>query len=202
MVDLIKERGIINKLVLDAMLKIPRHLFVPKEFQDIAYEDRPLPIGQEQTISQPYTIAFMLDEVEIKKHDKVLEIGTGSGYNAALIQEIAKTKVYTTEIIPKLAKQAELNLKKAKIKNVKIILTDGSEGYKKASPYDKIIVTAASPKLPKHLNPQLKRNGIMIVPVGYTFSQYMIKARKVKNILESENLGSFMFVQLTGKHGY
>ena len=144
----------------------------------------------------------MLQALELKKGDKVLEIGTGSGYNAALIQEITKTTVYTTEIIASLIKLAKNNLKKAKIKKVKIFHYDGSKGFPKFKPYDKIIVTAACPELPKELIKQLKIRGILVAPIGSKFSQQMYKITKLKNKLKIENLGNFIFVPLKGKYGY
>ncbi|MEK6835948.1 MAG: protein-L-isoaspartate(D-aspartate) O-methyltransferase [Nanoarchaeota archaeon] len=202
MIEVVKNYGVKNKNVLQAMLKVHRHLFVPKEFQDQAYEDYPLHIGHNQTISQPYTIAFMLESLELKKDDKVLEIGTGSGYSAALIAYITKTKVYTSEIISSLALKAEENLKRAKIKNVEVIYADGTLGLKKYSPYDKILVNAACPDFPEPLTEQLKNNGIIVAPIGGLFSQEMVKAKKIGKRLERKNLGSFIFVPLVGEFGW
>ena len=203
--QLIKElklQGITDKKVLRAIEKIPRELFVPKKYKDQAYKNHPLPIGNGQTISQPYTIALMLQALDLKINDKVLEIGTGSGYNSALIQEITKTTVYTTEIIPSLIKFAKNNLKKAKIKKIKVFHYDGSKGFPKFKPYDKIIVTAACPELPKELIKQLKIGGILVAPIGSKFTQQMYKITKLKNKLRMENLGNFIFVPLKGKYGY
>jgi len=203
LVDVLREEGIKDRKVLDAILKIPRHLFVPKEFLDVAYGNYPLQIGEGQTISQPYTVAFMLQALELKKGDKVLEIGTGSGWNAALIAEIIKPgKVYTTEIMPGLIQFSKKNIAKLNLSNINIIETDGSMGYKKEAPYDKIIVTAAAPKIVEPWIEQLKENGIIVAPVGDLFEQRMIKARKIKGKLEEEELGYFMFVPLKGMYGY
>lgn len=202
LVEILKQQGIKDKKVLEAIETIPRHLFVEKQFLDVAYDNYPIPILDQQTISQPYTVALMLEALELKEGDKVLEIGTGSGYNAALIQYITKTKVFTTEILPKLITFSKNNLKKAKIKDVEVIKTDGSKGYKSKAPYDKIIITAAAPKLPKPLIEQLKENGIIVAPIGPIYSQIMLKAKKINSQLETKQLGYFLFVPLKGKYGY
>lgn len=202
LIEELKLQGIKDKNILNAINKIKRELFIPKKHKKQAYENHPLPIGKDQTISQPYTIAIMLQALELKKSDKVLEIGTGSGYNAALIQEITKTTVYTTEIIENLVKFAKSNLKKANIKKVKVFHYDGSKGFPKYKPYDKIIVTAACPSLPKNLIKQLKPKGILVAPIGSKFSQNMYKITKLKDKIKIENLGNFIFVPLTGKYGY
>ncbi len=198
----LKNQGITDKKVLNSIKKIKRELFVPKKYKDQAYENHPLPIKKNQTISQPYTVAFMLQALDLKKQDKVLEIGTGSGYNSALIQEITKTTVYTTEIIKDLVTFAKDNLKKAKIKKVKVFHYDGSKGLEKYKPYDKIIITAACPELPKNLIKQLKDKGILVAPIGSRYSQNMYKITKNKDKIKIENLGNFIFVPLTGKYGY
>lgn len=202
MINVIRNYGVKDKNVLQAMLKIPRHLFVPKKFHDEAYEDYPLHIGHNQTISQPYTVAFMLEALELKKDDKVLEIGTGSGWSAALISYITKTKVYTTEIISSLVLFAEDNLERAKIKNVIVLCKDGTLGLKKYSPFDKILINAACPDFPDPLIEQLKNNGIIVAPIGGLFGQEMIKARKLGKRLERKSLGSFIFVPLVGQFGW
>lgn len=204
MIEEIKGMGIKDGKVLKALEEIHRHLFVPKDFINQAYLDMPLSIGYNQTISQPYTVAFMLENLELKKGDKVLEIGTGSGYNAALIAHIVKPGiVYTTEIIPELVEFAKKNINKTKLKNIKVIHGDGSIGYKKAAPFNAIIVTAGSPEIPKPLLQQLKVNGILVAPVGGSFGQEMIKIKKSsKDKFRRENLGSFVFVKLRGKHGW
>jgi len=202
MIEIIKNYGIKDKNVLNAMLKIPRHLFVPKNLQNQAYEDHPLNIGDNQTISQPYTVAFMLEALELKKEDKVLEIGTGSGYSAALINCLTNSKVYTAEIISSLALKAEENLIKAGITNVKIICADGGLGLKEYSPYDKILINAACPDFPQQLIGQLKNNGIIIAPIGGILSQEMIKGIKNNNKLEKQILGNFVFVKLKGEFGW
>ncbi len=202
MIQVIKSYGVKDENVLNAMLKIPRHLFIPKQFQDQAYEDYPLDIGNNQTISQPYTIAFMLEALELKKQNKVLEIGTGSGYSAAIISEITKSKVYSTEIISSLALNAEENLIKAGVKNIKVICTDGSLGLKEYFPYDKILINAACPDFPDPLIKQLKDNGIIIGPIGGVLGQEMVKGIKKGRKLERKVLGNFIFVPLKGELGW
>ncbi len=199
----IKNKIVTNKRVIDAFKKVKREYFVLKEFRSDAYKDVPLPILKEQTISQPTTVVMMLDFIELKKGMKVLEIGTGSGYNAALMAEIVgpKGRIYTTETIEDLVDFAKKNLKKAKTTNVRVIHTDGSKGWPTAAPYDRIICTAAAPKIPEVYIEQLKEGGIIVIPVGPLYGQVMIKGKKVKNKLETERLGDFMFVPLKGKHG-
>lgn len=201
LINHLKQDGIKDKAVLSAIEKIPREDFVPDYLKSRAYEDVALSVGFGQTISQPYTVAFMLQALELKKADKVLEIGTASGWNAALISILIgqKGKVFTTEIIPELAKSAKLKLKK--FKNIKVIAADGSIGLKEFDPFDKIIVAAACPKIPRELIDQLKENGILIAPVGPEHEQELIKITKSKTI-KKEVLGNFIFVPLRGKHGF
>ncbi len=192
-----------NKRVLEAFRKINREDFVLENWKSEAYEDYPLPIPKGQTISQPTTVVIMLDALELQEGNKVLEVGSGSGYNAALMGWIAgeKGRVISTEIIPELATFASENIKKTGLKNVRIILTDGSQGYQAEAPYDRIIVTAASPRIPKVLVRQLKNNGVIILPVGPSYGQEMLKGRKIGAELLTQNLGAFTFVPLKGKYG-
>ena len=195
-------RTIKDKKLIEAFRAVPREKFIRDDFLDEAYADHPLPIGHGQTISQPTTVMIMIDALELKRTDKVLEVGAGSGWCAAIMSKLAK-KVITTEIIPELVEFAKNNIKKCNIRNVIIINYDGSQGYKKEAPYDKIIVTAACPTIPKPLLDQLKEGGILIAPVGSLYyGQNMIKITKKANKLQEENLGSFVFVPLKGKHGY
>ena len=194
------EMGIKDKRVLDAIFKTPRHYFVREENLAKAYGNYPLPIGEDQTISQPYTVAFMLEALELNKTDKVLEIGTGSGYNAAVLSLLVK-QVYTIEIIPSLIKFTKDNLKKSKIKNVQVVSGDGSKGLKEFALYDKIIVTAGCKKIPQPLINQLKDPGILIAPVGEsTYEQEMVKLKKEGGKIKKEYLGCFAFVPLTGEY--
>ena len=193
-----------DKKLIEAFLAIPREKFIREENLDEVYGDYPLPIGYGQTISQPSTVMIMIQALELKKGDKVLEIGTGSGWNAALIAHVIgnEGKVYTTEIIGELALFAKENLKKLNINNVEVLAIDGSVGYKKQAPYNKIIVTAACPDIPKPLLKQLKMNGILIAPVESFLCQKMVKITKLKHDFKKENLGAFSFVPLKGKYGY
>jgi protein-L-isoaspartate(D-aspartate) O-methyltransferase len=205
LIDYWQSSGIIkDKKIIGAFKAIPREKFIMDEHLSEAYGDYPLPIGRGQTISQPTTVMLMTEALELKEGDKVLEVGAGSGYQAAIISKIIgkKGKVITTEIIPELAEFADKNIKKLKIRNVKIINCDGSQGYKEEAPYDRIMVTAACPEIPKPLIQQLKENGIIIAPVGNLLGQQMIKGIKKSGKLETKPLGYFMFVPLKGKYGY
>lgn len=196
----IKARGIKDKRVLKAMLKVPRHLLIPKEVWNEAYEDGPLPIGFGQTISQPYIVASMTELLELKGNEKVLEIGTGSGYQAAILAELSK-EVYTIEIIPELAKRAEENLKKLGYKNIKVKAGDGFLGWKENSPFDAIIITCAVPKIPPPLIEQLKEGGRIVVPLGETFMfQILTVVKKIKGKLFSRGLYECSFVPMTGEN--
>ena len=161
----IERRGIHDERVLQAMREIPRHLFIPENLQNVAYEDRPLPIGEGQTISQPYIVALMTELLQLNGNEKVLEIGTGSGYQAAILSSLTK-EVYSIEIIRSLAVRAEKKLLKMKYNNITVKLGDGYEGWSEHAPFDAIIVTAAPDKIPRALINQLKLGGKMVVPVG------------------------------------
>ena len=184
-----------NKNIIKAFKKIKRENFILPKHKNEAYYDIPLPIPEQQTISQPTTIALMLDYLDIKENNKILEIGTGSGYNAALLSRLTKNKIISIERIEKLVDFAENNLKKSRIKNVEVIHHDGNLGYEKEAPYDRIIVTCSCDHLLDRWIEQLKENGILVAPVGY-FEQEMIIAKKVKRKLEIEKKGFFRFVPL------
>ena len=202
MVDLqLIPRGIKDKRVLMAMRKVPRHLFMPEGIRYKAYDDMALPIGDEQTISQPYMVAVMTELLELKGNEKVLEIGTGSGYQAAILAELS-AKVYTIERIPSLAQAAREKLAAAGYENIYVIVADGTSGLKDESPFDAIIVTAAAPKIPGPLIDQLKDGGIIVAPVGERFSQILIKGKKDKGVLIQEYNTSCVFVPLIGEHGW
>lgn len=202
MVDVIQEYGVKNKTILDVMLKVPRHEFVPESMREHAYADCPLPIGYNQTISQPFTVAFMLDALELREGYSILEVGCGSGYNAALIKELVKDgKVVSVEVIKELVNFAKENLARLNY-NIKVVSSDGSQGYKKDAPYDRIIATCACPSIPKPWITQLNEGGIIIAPVGTGLYQEMLKAKKIKGELKITSIGSFRFVPLVGRYGF
>lgn len=199
-----QQYGIIhNKAIFDAFAQLPRELFVLPQYQEQAYADIPLPILAGQTISQPTTVVFMLEQLAIKPGQKILEVGAGSGYNAALLGLLVGQKgtVISTEIIPELTHYAQENIRKAGIDNVQVIQSDGSQGYSAEAPYDRIIVAAAAPQIPQALLDQLKDGGILLIPVGGPEGQDMIRVTKKGASYAQENLGVFRFVPLTGKHG-
>lgn len=197
----IVERGIRDKRVIEVMKKVPRHLFVPEDIIESAYDDRALPIGHGQTISQPYIVALMTELLEFKGDDKVLEIGTGSGYQAAILAELVK-EVYTIERVEPLAEEAKRRFEKLGLKNIKVYVKDGTEGLPDESPFDKIIITAATPDIPQPLVEQLKEGGIIVAPVGERYSQYMLKAIKKGKELERSYLIPVAFVPLIGRYGW
>ena len=171
-------RGVKDSKVIEAMKKVPRHLFVPEEFRDQAYEDYPLPIGEGQTISQPYIVAYMTEALELKPADRVLEIGTGSGYQAAILAEIVRD-VYTIEIIPGLGNRARQTLEEMGYNNIWVKVGDGYKGWPDKAPFDAVIVTCAPEEIPEALIEQLKDGGRMIIPVGKENSvQSLVKGLK------------------------
>jgi protein-L-isoaspartate(D-aspartate) O-methyltransferase len=178
----IEARGIKDKRVLEAMLKVERHKFVPESQKPFAYEDRPLPIGYGQTISQPYIVALMTELLELRGKEKVLEIGTGSGYQAAILAELAK-EVYTIEIIEGLAKEAQKRLADLGYKNIKVKVGDGYLGWPEVSPFDAIVVTCAPEEIPPALIEQLKEGGKMVIPVGEFFQELKLVSKKEGKIL-------------------
>ncbi len=195
----LKPRDIKDEKVLNAMAKVQRQLFVPKNLQEQAYADSPLPIGFGQTISQPYVVAFMTQALDLKEGKKVLEIGSGSGYQAAILSELTKA-VYTIEIIPELAENAEKNLRAAGYRNVKVLNADGYFGWQQHAPFDAIIITAAVTHVPTPLIEQLKDNGRMILPLGSTlYYQTLVLVSKKGNELQTEYLIGVRFVPMTGE---
>jgi len=190
----IEKRGIREEKVLKAMEKVPRHLFVPESYRIHSYEDHPLPIGEEQTISQPFIVAYMTELLELDESCTVLEIGTGSGYQSAILAEIAK-EVYTVELIESLSLKAQEVLSSLGYKNIKFLIGDGTYGWKEFSPYERIIVTAASPTIPPALIEQLSNNGILVIPVG-TYSQEIVRIRKRDEKIDEEILIPVRFVPL------
>jgi len=195
----IRRRGITDKKVLDVMGKTLRHLFVEEHLRDAAYEDYPLPIDEGQTISQPYVVALMTEALRLKPSDRVLEIGTGSGYQAAILAEIVK-EVYTIEIRKGLAEKAEKRLKEMGYKNVKVKYGDGYFGWEEYTPFDAIIITAAANHIPPPLIKQLKEGGRLIIPLGSTvYSQTLILAIKKKGELNLQEITSVRFVPMIGE---
>ena len=192
--DQIIDRGISDKATLRAMRKVPRHLFVPADIQDESYDDNPLPIGHGQTISQPYIVAYMTEISRPTPEKKVLEVGTGSGYQAAILAEITDT-VYTIEIIPELAKEAADRFKKLGYKNIIARYGDGYKGWPEHSPFDIILVTAAAEKIPQPLLDQLAENGRLVIPVGEPYAvQELIIAVKKNGKIETRRLTYVRFV--------
>ena len=195
-------RGIKDKIVLNAMRKIPRHEFVIASRIKEAYNDRPLPIGYEQTISQPYMVAVMTEILDPNKNKKILEIGTGCGYQTAILAEICK-EVYTIERISELSEMAKKNLKKLGYKNIHFKIGDGSIGWKEFSPFDGIIVTAGAPKIPYSLKEQLsKDDGILVIPVGDRFVQSLLKIIRKNDKYFQEEYFLCSFVPLVGDEGW
>lgn len=194
-------RGIKDKRLINILYKIERHRFVPQSFRDSSYGDFPLPIGEGQTISQPYMVALMTECLSLKGEEKILEIGTGSGYQTAILAELAK-EVYSIERIESLAKRAENLLRELGYSNIKIKSGDGTLGWPEASPFERIIVTAASTKVPSPLIEQLKEGGIMVIPLGDRFSQVLNVIEKRKDEIITSQVCGCVFVPLIGKYGF
>lgn len=195
----IKLRGIKDTRVLDVMKKVPRHLFVDEGLRDQAYEDHPLPIGEGQTISQPYVVALMTEALRLKPSDRVLEIGTGSGYQAAILAELVK-EVYTIEIRRTLADRAEKRLKDLGYRNIKVKYGDGYFGWEDFAPFDAIIVTASANHIPPPLIKQLKDGGRLIIPLGSTiYYQILTVVTKKKGEIFLEQMGPVAFVPMIGE---
>jgi protein-L-isoaspartate(D-aspartate) O-methyltransferase len=194
-------RGLDDQRVLDVFLEIPRHEFVSEDMMSSAYDDCPLPIGQGQTISQPYMVALMTQMLRLKPEDKVLEVGTGSGYQTAIISKLAG-KVYTIERIQRLARQAQQRFEKLGLKNIEVHVGDGTLGLEDFKPFDAIIITAAAPHVPESLIGQLKEQGRLVIPVGGKFLQELMLIEKQQGrIVEKQQCGC-VFVPLIGKQGW
>jgi len=190
-----------DKRVLDAMARVPRECFVSPESRHSAYEDRPLPIGLEQTISQPFIIALMTEALELTGSEKVLEIGTGSGYQAAILAELARS-VITVERLPALAEAAKRTLDSLGYRNIKIHLTEETLGWLRGAPYNAIMVTAGAPRVPADLLAQLAIGGRMVIPVGSRYLQELYKITRHKKKNTVQNLGGCRFVSLIGKNAW
>ena len=197
----IQARGIKDPKVLDAMRKVPRHLFVSEALMDQAYGDFPLPIGEQQTISQPYIVAAMTEALELTKDDRVLEIGTGSGYQAAILSQIA-FRIYTIERIRSLYVRARKIFDQLNYFNIITRYSDGTSGWKDESPFDAIIVTAGAPDIPETLVSQLSIGGRMVIPVGNAYVQELVKLRRTEQGIQKISLGGCRFVKLVGEYGW
>jgi protein-L-isoaspartate(D-aspartate) O-methyltransferase len=197
----ITSRGIKDANLIDAMKKIPRHLFVEEALQNQAYTDHPLPIGERQTISQPYMVALMTEALLLTGKEKVLEIGTGSGYQAAILAELSE-KVFSVERIRPLAIRARKLLYELGYFNVEIKIFDGTFGWMEESPFDAILVTAGSPDIPQPLIDQLTTGGRLVIPVGDAFVQDLFRVTKTEGGVKKEDLGGCRFVKLIGKYGW
>jgi protein-L-isoaspartate(D-aspartate) O-methyltransferase len=195
------KRGIRHERVLKAMREVPRHLFVPARCRSMAYEDMPLPIGHDQTISQPLMVAMMTEALRLHGGERVLEIGTGSGYQAAILARLAKV-VFTIERISALAAQARATLASLGITNVHVLVADGTLGLPEHAPYDAIVVTAGAPHVPLPLADQLHSDGRLVIPVGDRLDQTLVRVTKTSRGLQTEHLGECRFVPLIGEQGW
>jgi protein-L-isoaspartate(D-aspartate) O-methyltransferase len=207
LIELLKQKGIADPLVLDAISKLPRHFFLPHEFESHAYEDKAFPIGEDQTISQPYTVAYQSQLLQLKQNDKVLEIGTGSGYQGSVLS-LCGTRVYSIERHAKLSENAALTIKRVNALGLNIHMNmfvgDGTKGLAEHGPYDKIIVTAGAPSVPKALVKQLNIGGLLVIPVGGEKEmQRMVRITKVDATnIKTEVFEQFSFVPLLGENGW
>ena len=199
--DQLIPRGISDPKVLAAMRKVPRQDFMPKDLEDAAYADNALPIGEEQTISQPFMVAIMTEELGLKGGEKVLEIGTGSGYQAAIIAEIAR-EVYTIEVVHALAERSRKLFDRLGYKNIGVIEGDGTLGYPEKAPFDGIIVTAGAPSIPQPLIDQLAEGGRLVIPVGERWEQVLTVGVKKRGKLDVSLSIPCVFVPLVGKYGW
>ena len=194
-------RGIKNKRVIDAFYKVERHRFVPVEFRDTSYADFPVPIGNSQTISQPYIVALMTECLGLEGCEKVLEVGTGSGYQTAILAEVAQ-QVCTIERFIGLSAQAKKVLTELGYSNISLRVGDGTLGWPEEAPFDRIIITAASPRIPLPISDQLKEGGRLVLPLGESFSQVLTVAEKTNNTLHTTDICGCVFVPLVGKYGW
>jgi protein-L-isoaspartate(D-aspartate) O-methyltransferase len=199
--DQIISRGIKDARVIAAMKKVPRHLFVEEALQSQAYSDHPLPIGEKQTISQPYMVALMTEALQLKGKEKVLEIGGGSGYQTAILAELSE-KVFSIERIRSLAIRARQLLYELGYYSVELKIFDGTYGWMEEAPFDAIIVAAGAPDIPQPLLDQLAMNGRLVIPVGDAFVQDLIRITKTEEGIKREDLGGCRFVKLIGKYGW
>lgn len=199
--DQIIARGIKEERVIEVFRRVKREKFIPPEIRKEAYEDFPLPIGEEQTISQPYMTALMTECLELKGTEKVLEIGTGSGYQTVILAELAR-EVYSVERISSLAQRTKRFLRKLGYTNIRILVANGTLGWEEFSPYDRILVTAGAKEIPPPLLAQLKSGGIMVIPVGDIYSQELEVIRKEEDNIKIETVEKCVFVPLIGMYGW
>lgn len=198
----IRARGIRDPRVLTAVATVPRHVFVDEALRDRSYQDKALPIGDRQTISQPFMVALMSEALELEEHDRVLEIGTGSGYQTAVLAELCET-VFSIERIPALATRARQRLESLGYYNVLIQTGDGTIGWNEHAPFDAVLVTAASPRIPRPLVEQLRRGGRLVLPLGEEHEQMLVRIRRDdEDRLLEEMLGECRFVKLVGRHAW
>jgi protein-L-isoaspartate(D-aspartate) O-methyltransferase len=198
----IRDRGVRDRRLLDAFRKVPRHLFLDDALRPQAYEDHPLPIGEKQTISQPYIVALMTEALHLTGYEKVLEIGTGSGYQTAILAELAE-QVYSIERIPSLAKRARKILDDLKYSNIIVKIGDGTDGWREYAPYAGIIVTAAAPEAPDPLLQQLETGGRLVIPIGDEYNQELVVyVKEGEDRYREERYGGVRFVKLIGSHGW
>lgn len=192
-----------SEKVIKAMRKVPRHIFVPEESRSYSYEDMPLIVGHNQTISAPHMVATMCEYLDLNEGQKVLEVGAGTGYHACVVAEIVSPgKVFAVERLPSLAERAKKNLREAGCPRVKIIVGDGTMGYLDEAPYDRIYVTAGAPEVPAPLVKQLVENGKMLIPIGSRYSQELLMVMKKNGEVVTKSLGGCAFVPLIGEHGW
>jgi len=196
----LERRGISDPKVLSAFRSVKRHRFVPESSREYAYSDRPLPIGHDQTISQPYIVAFMTEILDPEATDKVLEVGTGSGYQAAIMGELCR-EIYSIEIIEDLGQSARERLSELGYDNVHVKIGDGYEGWEEHAPYDAIIVTCSPKKVPQPLKEQLAEGGCMIIPIGRTYAQELVRLRKKNGELVKESVLPVRFVPMVDDEG-
>jgi protein-L-isoaspartate(D-aspartate) O-methyltransferase len=198
----VSARGVNDQRVIDAMLRVPRHLFVPEALAAQAYSDFPLPIGERQTISQPYMVGVMSEALQLKGGEKVLEVGTGSGYQAAVLALLAR-QVFSLERIPLLARQARRTLDNCGFARVNVKVTDGTFGWEEEAPFDGIVVTAGAPSVPEPYRAQLAIGGRLVIPVGDRVSQILVRVTRLnEKLFREERLFGCRFVPLIGDHGW
>ncbi len=201
--SLVSRKYLNRKEVIDAMLKVPRHEFIPENLKEESYRDTPLSIGFGQTISAPHMVAIMTENLDVEDGQKILEVGAGSGYQAAVLAELVhEGRIITVERIKELADFARENLEKLEYGNVEVVHWEGTQGYLEGAPYDRIIVTAAAPKIPGALIEQLGENGLMLIPVGDRMMQDLVSVRKKDNRVVKKEVCGCVFVPLIGKDGW